>query len=250
MKKSKIFSFVAIGALFLIVSVGISYAWFSQRAALSTLMNITPPDSINIVPIDSDGGDAVVLDLDFNEAFGDEKDDETGNVTIRRPVYIYSSSPVHQLEIVHTTNLNELKFAIYPATKEADGSFVYDKSNPLSGQYKNQNDSSSLAEQEKLNNYKDGDSVEVHAYPLYWLADNSGDKDFVIDSDKDKIKIEVSSDREKKYDPAKQVDKFYYKTYYYLEISWQEDSKETDLFYIMAQNIAVTANEEGSVSTP
>lgn len=252
MKTGKKFVLVIAVLWLIVLSIGISYAWFSQRAALATLMNITPPDSINIVPIDIDGGDVAMLDLDFNEAYGDIKDQETGAITIFRPVYIYSSSPVHQLEVVHTTNLNRLSFAIYPATKNEDGSFTYDKNNALSGEYKNpiSDTDSSMAKSENLNNYKDGDSVEAHAYPLYWMAGNSGDPRYVIDSDKNKITKDVSSERETKYDPAKLVEKTYYKTYYYLEISWKEDSKETDLFYIMAQNIAVTAKEEGSVSTP
>ena len=240
-KTNKKHSFAVVAVVMIITAVGISLAWFYQHAAMSTLMNIVPPDSISIVPVDGDGNDSSMLDLDFKE--GDIKG-EDGTITIRRPIYVYSTSPVHQLEIVHTTNMNELSFAVYPATINADGkTFTYDGNHCLSGEYKNQDDNTSLAVQDKLNNYKKDDNVEVeaHAYPLYWLAGNSGDKTYVADS---YITNEVTSIKEPpKFDPAKQVYKTYYKTYYMVEISWKEDSKETDLFYVMAQNCAVTAIE-------
>lgn len=241
-KTNKKHSFAVVAVLMIITAVGISLAWFYQHAAMSTLMNIVPPDSISIVPVDGDGNDSSMLDLDFKEGI-DSKDNNTGKITIYRPMYVYSTSPVHQLEIAHTTNMNELSFAIYPATLNEDKSYSYDKNNRLSGEYKNKDNNTSLAEQNNLNNYKAGDTVEKHAYPLYWLAGNSGDGRYVIDADKSKINQAVVSKTEKKFDPAKQVDKTYYKTYYIIEISWLENSKETDLFYVMAQNCAVTANE-------
>lgn len=243
---------IAAVAAILLACGGISYAWFSQRAAMSTLMNILPPDSISIIPIGEDGQAMTMLDLDFKEGI-DEKTEENGEVTItiRRPVCIESTSPVHQLEVVHTTNLNKLEFKIYPATKNQDNSLTYDTGVSLPGEYKNETAlNPGLAEAENLNNYKDGNIVEAHAYPLYWLAGNSGDLRYVADKDKGIIVRGVTSDRSKEFDPAKQVEKTYYSTYYYLEISWQENSKETDLFYIMAQNIAVEVKEEGGVSTP
>lgn len=231
---------IIIIVLFLAVT-GISYAWFSNQMGLSTLMTITPPDYINIVPVDSDGNDATMLDLEFQE--GDQKNVDTGEITIRRPIYVYSTSPVHQLEIVHTTNLNKLSVSIYAATKNEDGSFTYNTSKPLLGNYANKrNDDPSLAKKENLHNYKvgEGDNVEEHAYPLYWIAGYSGAYEFVADNDEKLITNQVTSIKQNKYDPVKQVYKNYYQTFYYLEITWQENSKETDLFYIMAQNIAVT----------
>lgn len=235
-------------SVILLTGIGISYAWFTQRAAMSTLLNIIPPDFIDIIPVDSPGG---MLDLDFKEGI-DSKDEVTGDVTIRRPVCIKSTSPVHQLEIVHTTNLNNLTFAIYPTTKVDGGVLIPDEdAKSISGAYKNESVSGSkLAKQETLKNYQSTDDVaDVHAYPLYWLAENSGDGRYVDDADTPKIQNRVESYTERKTDPNKQVEKTYYDTYYYLEIHWREPSKETDLFYIIARNIAVT-EKEGSVSTP
>lgn len=239
-RKTVIFSVLLI-ALFLACS-GITYAWFSQRAALSTLMNIIPPDLIEIYPVDTDGNNLAMLDLDFDDRVDSKTTNEAGDttITIRRPVKIYSTSPVHQLEVVHTTNLNQLSFQIYPATKSDDGyKYTPNLENALSGSYINPiaENNSSLAAKEKLNNYKSGDTVESHAYPLYWLAVECGYKNCV--SDWNETWTEVTSSDETKLDPSKQTEKTYYTTYYVLEITWQETTKETDLFYIMAQNIAV-----------
>lgn len=239
--KNKKYILIIIIVLFLTLT-GISYAWFSQQMGLSTLMTIIPPDYIDIVPIGSDGKDATMLDLEFQE--GDQKNEENGEITIRRLIYVYSTSPVHQLEIAHTTNLNKLTVSIYAATENENGSFSYNANNPLTGKFANKkNDDSSLAKEENLHNYKEGDSVEEHAYPLYWIAGYSGDHEFVADTDEPLIVNKVTSIKLNEYDPVKQVNKNYYKTYYYLEITWQENSKETDLFYIMAQNIAVTEQQ-------
>lgn len=268
MKTGRKLSLIAAAAVLVLLGAGISYAWFSQRAALSTLMDILPPDSIEIYPVDADGGEMGMLDLDFkeptegdDEIYDEKTTDEEGNttITIRRPVKIYSTSPVHQLEIVHTTNLNMLTFNIYPAIavkSENDEnqivSFSYDKNKLLSGKYKNEtSEGSGQAKEEVLKNYQSTDDVaNTHAYPLYWLAENSGDSHFVDDTDKSKIVTTVTSESENKIDPSKQVEKTYYTTYYILEISWQENSKETDLFYIMARNIDVAEKSEGSVSKP
>lgn len=243
MKKNENYITIIIIAL-LVTVIGISYAWFTHQMGLSTLMTITPPDSIDIVPVDSDGHDATILDMEFQE--GDLKT-EDGQITIRRPIYVYSSSPAHQLEIVHTTNLNSLNVSIYAATKNENGSFSYDIQKPLTGYYVNREDNSSLAKKENLLNYKvgEGDVVEEHAYPLYWIAGNSGDCQYVADTDECLIKNQVASTKRNEYDPVKQVYKNYYTTYYILEINWQENSKETDLFYIMAQNIAVIEQADG-----
>ena len=243
MKRKTILLSVLLAALLLACS-GISYAWFSQRAALSTLMNIIPPDSITIIPIDSQTGQAMtLLDLDFKE--GDTKDEETGAITIRRPVCIKSTSPVHQLEVVHTTNLNKLEFKIYPASL-ISGRFSYDPNEGFTGNPINllQSDPN-LAETESLNNYKDRDNVEAHACPLYWLANCCGARNYVKADDWLNSYINVTSERSEEYNSAKQCNTYYYSTYYILEITWQETTKETDLFYILAQNIAVESVDPG-----
>lgn len=226
----------------LLTTAGVTYAWFAHSASLVTLLEIQPPDAITITPVGEDGTELAALDLDFKEGVDSKKED--GTITILRPVRIKSTSPVHQLEVVHTTNLNQLSFNIYPVTDK--GGHFSDRGTPLSGKPVNPDPSdANLAKREQLNNYKEGDSVEAHAYPLYWLADSCGDKRYVQEADKSKVAIEVRSGKSTEFDAAKQCDVDYYSTYYILEISWQETTKETDLFYILAQNIAVTPADEG-----
>lgn len=219
---------VLIGLLVAIASL--SYAWFKNEQALSTLITIIPPDSITIMPVsEKDGSFVKSLDLDYREDSNDIKD-EDGTIHILRPVCIRSTSKKHQLEIVHTTNLGSLMFKIYPAEKN-DDSFVFDKDVYLSGKYKNKN--GEIAVTDPLENYMDGDNVEDHAYPLYWLAVECGTSDVAQEGWQS-----VTSYTERDFDPATKQEKDFYFTYYYLEISWKETGKETDLFYIIAQNIA------------
>ena len=221
----------------LLMGAGLSYAWFSHNIGLTTLMEIQPPDTIKIIPISAkNGAEMTELDLDFNEEYGDTKDQD-GTIHIRRPVCIKSTMPVHQLEVVHTTNLKQLSFQIFPAVKQSDGSFTYNTNQKVSGAYKNQQ-GENLAEEETLENYKStADVADVHAYPLYWLAVNCGDRVKAGSSWQEGWQ-EVTSETQVEYDPAKQENKTFYYTYYYIEISWLETTKETDLFYVMAQNIA------------
>lgn len=235
MKQSRLLWLLLPALAVLLTGAGITYAWFSHNSALSTLMNILPPDQITIVPIDEDGGAG--LDLDFRE--GVDIKDKDGTIHIYRPVCIKSTSLVHQLEIVHTTNLAELSFQIYPTKQLPNGSVVKpsETAAPINGEYKNRNKDTKLAEEQILDNYLDTKHVaDVHAYPLYWLAENS--ESVLADNWQDGYGWpKVVSYPNVENDPTTGTEKTFYYTYYYLEISWKEDRKETDLFYVMAQNI-------------
>ena len=219
----------------LLSTVGLSYAWMAQRASMTTLLTIQPPDTITIIPTKKDGTHMTALDLDYNEDSGDIKDKD-GMIHIYRPVCIKSTEQIHRLEIVYTTNLNDLDFKIFLATKtENDGKVSIRKSDSvLSGAYKNQDGTARLAKQEVLENYDaTADVKERNAYPLYWIA--------VECAKEDKWKEgwqKVTSYTEQGIDPKTNQPINYYCTYYVLEISWKEEKKETDLFYIMAQNVA------------
>lgn len=247
--RKRTYLLMATAASLILLVAAASFAWYYQYSALATLLEIAPPDSIKIVPVDDNGGEVTMLDLDFNEVYGDKKVDNI--VTIYRPLNVVSTSPVHQLEIVHTTNLENFSFKIYwtdgNVYKNIDD--VIDNGHILTGEYKNKQSNSPLAVQDKLNNYKEGDNIEEHAYPLYWLANTTGDKEYVDGEDDVKVDIEVKSSVETKFDPAKQTDRNFYTTKYYLVISWEETGKETDLFYIIAQNVAVTEKGEGGTGS-
>ena len=231
-EKRKIMRVLLPVLLLLLSTVGLTYAWFAQHASMTTLLSIQPPDAITIIPTTTDGSELTELDLDFHENSQDTKA-EDGTIHIYRPVCIKSTEPIHRLEIVHTTNLQDLGFKIYPATK--NGSSEIEKSaSALSGAYKNKNVSTGLAKEEVLENYKTtGDVADTHAYPLYWIAVNCATQEKWQSGWQ-----EVTSYIEKGIDPKTNKEIDYYCTYYVLEISWKENTKETDLFYIMAQNVA------------
>lgn len=217
--------------ILIIILIGITYAWFVQNSSMTTLLSIEKPDTITIS--DVDGADMTELDLDYREGTNDKKDSD-GTIHILRPLCIKSTSPIHQLEIVHTTNLASLDFNIYPATKDGD-SYTFDSATKVSGNYVNEESANSkTARKEVLDNYKNlVDIADTHAYPLYWLAVNCATED-KLQSGWQK----VTSYPNTEFDVSTKSEKIFYYTYYYLEISWKETTKETDLFYIMAQNIA------------
>ena len=83
----------------LLSAVGLTYAWMAQRASMTTLLTITPPDTITIIPTRKDGSPMTELDLDYDEK-SDQKDDD-GTIHIYRPVCIKSTEPVHQIGRAH-----------------------------------------------------------------------------------------------------------------------------------------------------
>lgn len=237
MKKNRTIWLLLASAVMLLAVAGITYGWIVQNAALTTLMKILPPDTITIVPISATSGAEVVeLDLDYRD--GIDRKDENGTIHILRPICVRSTNPAHRLEIVHTTNLKDLSFAIYPATKVSSAQGFQleeldrDKVPALHGEYKNQA-ADLLAKREVLENYQSTDDVaDVHAYPLYWLAVQC------YEETQGGMGQPVTSYTERVLDPETKTEKDFYCTYYYLEISWLEETKETDLFYIIAQNVA------------
>lgn len=252
MKKTHLYFLLISAVALALLTAGVSYAWFAQHASMATLLNILPPDTITIIPVDRNDKDLVLdeLELEFHEDTGAKypDKDEDGKITIYRPVCIKSTNPSHKLEIVHTTNLNDLTFKIYLAETSSDKSIQFsedsqkegdDKRIPLAGGYINQkNGSSKLADPNNLENYKNGDTVEAHAYPLYWLPTYFSSYVSSDDTLPPEGAIGVRSDTKKEFDSVSGTDKTFYYTYYYLEISWKEETKQTDLFYIMAYNIA------------
>lgn len=253
MKKTKLYLLFSAIAMVLLTA-GVSYAWLArQQASMDTLLSILPPDTIVIIPVSEGGEPMTELDLDYRdqEIYGgyDYIDtDEDGNKTIHilRPVCVKSSYPAHRLEVVRTTNLNELQFHIYSAPWNSNpGKFelpAEEQRIELSGDYINDiDDAGKLAIQDKtLNgNYQSTDIVEAHAYPLYWLAGKpckAASK--ILPEDAEKFVSVLPEIRENEDDPHTGEKKDFYCTYYYLEISWKEITKQTDLFYILAQNVA------------
>lgn len=236
MKKTKLYLLFAAIAMVLLTA-GVSYAWLArQQASMDTLLSVLPPDTIVIIPV-SEGGDPVTeLDLDYRK----EDIGEDGTVTVRRPVCVQSSYPAHHLEVVHTTNLSELTFKIYHAPWNGTSFSLPEGPTALSGKYINIDNAGKLATPDKtLNgNYEESDIVEAHAYPLYWLADKPCKHNLVMALEDIGGYTPVFSRIEKNMDdPHTGEKRDFYFTYYYLEISWKETTKETDLFYILAHTV-------------
>lgn len=245
MKKTSVYLLLLAAVLMVLLTAGGSYAWLSrQQASMDTLLSILPPDTIVIIPVSEDGG-GVLPELDLDYHAGSKDYIENGVIHILRPVCVKSSYPAHRLEIVRTTNLENLSFKIYPAPWDDENAFVLPSDNrtALSGSYLNlaegynENEGTpKLATPDKaLNkNYQDSDEVESHAYPLYWLAAKICKHGGVASDTEQPVISRVV----KEIDPHVGEERDFYYTYYYLEISWMEATKNTDLFYILAHNVA------------
>ena len=228
MKEKVKIKWLLVSAIVLLASLtGITYAWFRQDAAMTTLLSIEKPDTITIT--DADGSEMTELNLDYRE--GNDKRDSDGTIHIFRPVCIKSTNENHQLEIVHTTNLSSLEFRIYPVEPNT----VFDSDHPgipLNGSYANSKDGAEkMAKEETLQNYSGTDVINAYAYPLYWLAQ-------VCSNNNIEGYRQVFSEERTEFDVLTKSYKTFYYTYYYLEISWKETTKETDLFYVMARNVS------------
>ncbi len=214
-------------AVILALLVTATFAWFTDRANMATLVEIKAPTAIAI--LGPHGEAEASLDMSYT----DDDVDEDGKVTIRRVVSVSSDALNHQLEIAHTTNLKGLEFNLYRA-KEVNGvaagtagtitdgsyTYTYDSSSPLEGKYinlKSNKDGYKYADSSMhSSNFKDYDKVQSHAEPLYWLADETQESDL-----RDETNANVTTK---------------YLTYYVVEITWTETTKETDIFYILARN--------------
>lgn len=222
--KGKLLKSVIVLLAVIALIFGVTYAWFFNQMDMATLFTVQSPSDISI--LGPGGSEMASLDLKYT---ANEKVEN--KVTIRRVICVQSAAELHQLEIVHTTNMKDLTFNLYPAsavddtmvnTTVTDGGFSY-KYNPdhkISGKYINVNNMNngynyaSASYHEK--NYGEYKNVQSHAEPVYWLASN---------------KLQVDKNNKVAVNETEM-----YRTYYVCEISWTETTKETDIFYILAQN--------------
>lgn len=213
-----------------VLLIWVSLAWFVSQSNIATLVNVVDPAEISIRG--PHGETMTALDLSYTN---DDKADD-GTVTIRRVISIKSSAAYHQLEIVHTTNMKGLTFKLY-AAKEANGSdgttdstggsitesnyaYTYNKNDPISGTYLNVGTESNnyrfASNAYHDINYGSYSKVQIHAEPVYWLANGNL----------------AATTKTNTNDTTEET-----LTYYVLEISWKEDTKETDMFYLLARNV-------------
>lgn len=232
--RTKLLRSIVILAVIVALIAGITYAWFFNQIDMATLMKIQPPSDISILGPNGDTLDS--LDLSHTG-----QADDNGTVTVSR-IFCVQSKSEFQLEIAHTTNLQGMKFKIYPATKanlnektpegevaitEGDYKYCYAKNNTVPGQYINTETEEETAKYRYATNVYHGDNyntyekVQTHAEPVYWLATN---------------KLKATGEEVTLPDQNDNGTETFYRTYFICEISWTETTKETDLFYILAQN--------------
>lgn len=231
-KKNLISSVIATAAIFLLI-IGVTYAWFVNQANITTLVELAPPSKIAIKG--PHGKDMISLDLSSEDG---EKNDST--VTIRKVISISSTAKKHKLEIIHTTNMEGLTFKLYQAKEETSAStgtvagegynYSYDSKSPIAGEYINgtgvgTNPYGLANDTYHGQNYGTYKNVQSHAEPLYWITDE-------LDA------VQVSADQNgsiaSSTDDSGETN---YLTHYVLEITWQETTKETDIFYLLAENV-------------
>lgn len=218
---------------------GVTHAWFVSRADITTLVEVSGPTDISI--LGPHGSAMTQLDLSYTDSDKTTEPDGKTTVTIDRVISISSDSAQHELEIVHTTNMNGLTFKVYEATEvsgsdAADGitsgdyKYSYDKNKPLDGVYLNEdvsrkNGGYKYADDNDIyhsKNYSSYSNVQTHVEPLYYLVKKgTGPNASKLDATK---KADDNTNVSTKY-----------LTHYILEISWQETEKETDIFYVLAK---------------
>lgn len=238
--KKKLLWLSAASVVVVALIIGLSYAWFFNQSDMATLIPIKTPSDISILG----PGGSEIASLDLNYTDDDITVDETTGkkkVTIKRVFCVQTQAMYHRLEIVHTTNMEGLTFKLYPVISEGtesvtDGGIEYTySSTAIEGRYINQGTSNGeykYANKVKHDiNYGEYTYVQSHAEPLYWLANE---------------KLEARTADQETWKSTVTIDnKPYNRTYYVLEISWTETTKETDIFYILAED----ASDEQQSST-
>ena len=236
--KTKMLRSLIILAAIAALIAGLTYAWFFNQMDMATLMKIQQPSDISILGPNG-------TQLDYLELSG-EANKKGGKVTIKR-VFCVQSKNDFNLEIVHTTNLEGLEFKLYRA-KEVDSNtdsssentekvtesgctYSYAPQKALDGGYintitdENTNNYKYAKEDYHSTNYGDYKNVQSHAEPIYWLV-GGAENNYKLNCDESNpIEITDKSSKET-----------YYRTYFVCEISWTESTKETDIFYILAQD--------------
>ena len=204
----------------LLIAVGVSLAWLVYKNSMITLAPVIRPGNISIT---GPNGTAIEsLDLSYTDDCVSTDANGNKRVTVTRDICVKSTEDYYELEIAHTTNMKGLEFALYLAS---------DQNTPLEGTYLNIantiNDQNGTYNYHYANNTKhdinfgEYESVQTHVEPVYW-----------------KVISALSSNTEQTITESfAGEDITYYLTDYRLSVTWIEENKETDMFYILAKNV-------------
>lgn len=215
--------------------VSLAYAWFVHNEKVATLMEVAPPDDITI--LGPNAQELERLDLSYtNEDIQESVVDDVvvKTVTLNRIICVQTTATMHRLEIVHTTNMKNLTFSLHHVTDTGDvlvgDNLVTDgkqSGNPMTVRYdptaipgayinveKEQESHKYASDAYHSQNYGEYDQVQIHAEPVYWLMNEP----YSVPEEQQPVGIDSL-----------------FNTYYVLTISWTEDTKETDMFYILVR---------------
>ena len=204
----------------LLVAIGISLAWLVHKNSMITLAPVIRPGNISIT---GPNGTAIEsLDLSYTDDCVSTDANGNKRVTVTRDICVKSTEDYYELEIAHTTNMKGLKFALYLASDQntsLEGTYlnIANKINDQNGTY-NYHYADNTKHEKNFGEYV---SVQKHAEPVYWKVNSA------LSSNKNQI-IKESLAGE---------DITYYLTDYRLSVTWIEENKETDMFYILARNV-------------
>lgn len=237
LKKKLIISFLMVTAV--LCFAGGTYAWFRYLQQLNTVSLVQTPSKLTISGANRSEMTRISLELTPD-------DSQNGNqVTIRR-VFCIESTNDFKLEVIRTTNIENMDIKIYPVKASAsnlkdsgiedsgtvkgnDGISTYyynPDSDPLSGSYLNQVADQQIAIQVGNDrtlhgeNYVEGDTVQKNSEPLYWRAGATQDFD----------NSEYSASG-----TATDGTTIHYR-YYVLQLSWSTEKQETDIVYLLASH--------------
>lgn len=224
---------------------GVTFAWFRHLQQLNTVALVQIPSQITLSGANRSELQRISLELTPDDT------EDNGQVTIRR-VFCIESTADFWLEVIRTTNIENMVIKIYPVrtsdsdlkpdipesgmVKGNDGADVFyyipDKAKKLEGNYLNLVTDEKIAIQKGETgtlhgeNYDDGDNVQQNAEPLYWRSMNN-----------DSVDTKEVFNQQNYSTAGKAADgmDIYYR-YYVLELSWNTTDQETDLVYLLASH--------------
>lgn len=234
--KTKLVIWILLCAVILGFTGG-TFAWIRYLQQLNTVALVQIPSQITLSGANRSELTRISLELTSDDTSYDPSTGE-GQVTIRR-VFCVESTADFWLEVIRTTNIENMDIKIYPVkatnsdlesgtVQGNDGLKTYyytPETNFLEGSFLNQVEGQYLAIPKgnggtlHNENYVDGDDVQKNAEPLYWRTDAAQEYD--------------AADYSKEDTSANTDLKMYYR-YYVLELSWNTTEQETDLVYLLA----------------
>lgn len=216
-----------------LMTAGVTVAWLWNYQQLNTVSLVQIPSRITLSGANRSELQRISLELTADDT------QEGDQVTIRR-VFCIESTADYWLEVVRTTNIENLSIQIFPVKAEnsdltsgvvkgTDGTetFYYTpESASLAGAYLNQVENGEIAIQKNdegtlhAENYDHDDEVQQNAEPLYWRTNDV---------------VDYNSEEYSKSGTDADGTEIHYR-YFVLELSWNTSAQETDMMYLLVSH--------------